>query len=89
MPSMDSFSAGSSRSSRITASGVSAIEMITMAVMLAAVSRIHHAAAQRLGIEHERELAALREQHGAAERLAVAAPGTGARRRRCRSTSPP
>ena len=52
-------------------SGVSSIETMMMAVSIALPSASMKPDRKRGGIEHEGELAALRHQHGALQRLAV------------------
>ena len=66
-PSIDCSSSGSSQRSANTPSGVSAIERITMAVRIALVVASNMPAPRRRGIEHEGELAALRDQCRAIE----------------------
>ena len=57
-----------------TPSGVSAMEMTTMAVRIAVLVASNRPTLSRRGIEHEGEFAALLQQHGAVERLAVTEP---------------
>ena len=56
----------------MTISGVAAIEMMMTAVRMPFSSGVSRPTADGGGVEHEGELAAVRHQHGALERLGVA-----------------